>query len=62
MKSAEVLLAGKSGDMITASPDQTVREALRLMFSSDPPPIGTGGSACPGDDSIVCSHIHGRWR
>ena len=35
MKSAEDLLAGKSSDMITASPDQTVREALRLMVEKN---------------------------
>ncbi len=35
MKSAQDLLAGKLGDMITASPDQTVQEALRLMVENN---------------------------
>ncbi len=35
MKSAEDLLAGKSGEMITASPDQSVQEALRIMVENN---------------------------
>ena len=35
MKSAEDLLAGKRGEMITASPDLSVQEALRIMVENN---------------------------